>query len=126
MSPVLKICSGCGRIFPPEQMSRSRRGRCISCAKAYEREKSRLRRREQGTTAQRGYGQKHERLRKYWAKRVGAGLVHCARCGGFIEPGSPWDLGHEDSDRTQYTGPEHHACNRATQGRMRATNPSRV
>jgi DNA-directed RNA polymerase subunit RPC12/RpoP len=114
MSPVMTVCSGCGRIFRPTEMSRSRRGRCIACAKAYEREKSRLRRQKKGTTAQRGYGREHERLRKYWALRVNAGIVDCARCGVRIQRGELWDLGHDDEDRSRYSGPEHRGCNRAT------------
>jgi hypothetical protein len=53
---------------------------------------------------------------------VDAGLVDCARCGERIEPGQPWDLGHHDSDRMRYSGPEHAACNRATSGRRRVTS----
>jgi hypothetical protein len=71
------------------------------------------------STTERGYGTRHQRLRRDWARRVAAGEVWCARCGNFIEPGTPWDLGHDDRDRTIYTGPEHAACNRATAGRRR-------
>jgi hypothetical protein len=45
---------------------------------------------------------------------VEAGCVRCARCGELIRPGEPWDLGHDDVDRSQCSGPEHARCNRAT------------
>jgi hypothetical protein len=122
--PIFKVCSGCGGIFPPAQMKPGR-GRCVDCAKEYERVKSRARRAKQGTTKQRGYGKEHEQRRKVWARSVNAGLVSCARCHLPIHPGEPWDLGHEDGDRSRYSGPEHARCNRATRGRAELTGYSR-
>jgi hypothetical protein len=79
------------------------------------------------TTAQRGYGIRHQNERARWAPRVDAGLVDCARCGEPLEPGRPWDLGHND-DRSAWTGPEHRACNRKAGGRNGAlvTNAMRT
>jgi hypothetical protein len=65
-------------------------------------------------TAARGYGSKHKALRRRWAAQVAEGEARCARCGGVIWADEPWDLGHDDHDRTRYTGPEHRRCNRAT------------
>jgi hypothetical protein len=65
-------------------------------------------------TTLRGYGHKHQQVRKRLMPLVDAGLVRCARCGDWITPGEPWDLGHSDTDRRLYTGPEHQKCNRAT------------
>jgi hypothetical protein len=63
-------------------------------------------------TALRGYGSRHQKLRKRWAPIVAAGLARCWRCRMPILPGSPWELGHDDYDRTIWRGPEHKACNR--------------
>ena len=66
------------------------------------------------STSGRGYGHVHQELRKLWKGRVEAGGVLCARCGRLILPGEPWDLGHDDHDRSRYTGAEHRKCNRST------------
>jgi hypothetical protein len=75
------------------------------------------------------WGVAHRKLRERWAPIVATGTVRCARgadcfyadgrVGGFIAPGDPWDLGHDDVDRWAYRGPEHRRCNRATAGRRR-------
>lgn len=78
---------------------------------------ARAREAARGTATRRGYGPAHRRLRAQWAPRVAAGDVPCHRCGTLIEPGTRWDLGHDDDDRTRYTGPEHENCNRRAGGR---------
>lgn len=72
---------------------------------------------QRGSSTARGYGQAHRNLRQHWRPIVEAGTVSCARCHQPITPEQPWDLGHDDHDRTSYTGPEHARCNRATAGR---------
>lgn len=71
------------------------------------------------STSARGYGAAHRRLRERWAKRVERGGVQCTRCWLPIVPGTPWDLGHDDYDRSRYTGPEHARCNRGAPRRGR-------
>jgi hypothetical protein len=71
------------------------------------------------TTVARGYGAQHKALRRSWERKVKAGGVECARCRKPIVPGTPWDLGHSDVDRSVYTGPEHQKCNRSTASRRR-------
>ena len=69
------------------------------------------------STAARGYGDHHQSLRKRWRRAVSMGGVACSRCGTPFAPGEPWDLGHDDHDRSRYTGPDHRRCIRATAGR---------
>lgn len=102
-SRPVKVCSepGCPNIQPEP--------RCP----AHTRQRDRAR----GTRTQRGYGTDHDRLRARWAPLVATGLIQCWRCHLLIPAGAPWDLGHDDRDRSRYAGPEHRACNRATAGR---------
>lgn len=62
------------------------------------------------STRARGYGARHQQLRRSWARRVVAGGVDCARCGGPIVEGMEWHLDHTP-DRTGYLGPSHADCN---------------
>lgn len=66
------------------------------------------------STTARGYGNRHQKLRKQLAPLVASGQERCARCSAPILPGEPWDLGHDDRDRSRYTGPEHSRCKRAS------------
>ena len=69
-----------------------------------------------GDTTARGYGWVHQQVRARWAAIVARGEAWCARCGEWIPPGAPWDLGHTD-DRQGYSGPECRRCNRAAAAR---------
>jgi len=82
--------------------------------------------RYQPSSTQRGYGQLHRKLRLYWEPIVATGTVACWRCGEIIGPREPWDLGHDDQDRTRYRGPECRRCNRATKSRQGDPAPRRA
>lgn len=84
-------------------------GRCLEHARLVEARR--------GSRQARGYDAAHDRLRAEWEPRVATGRVRCGRCRKLIRPGAAWDLGHDDHDRSRYTGPEHQACNRAAGGR---------
>jgi hypothetical protein len=76
------------------------------------------------TTAQRGYGHHHhQKMRRKYASLVASGCAWCARCGEPIEPGEPWDLCHDDYDRSKYMGPERARCNRGAPNRC-TTSPA--
>lgn len=71
-------------------------------------------RHKRGTTAERGYGANHERTRASYALAVKQGRAVCWRCREPILPDEPWDLGHDDLDRSITRGPEHaNRCNRS-------------
>lgn len=66
------------------------------------------------------YGYQHKRLRARWAKTLREnGAVECARCGGLIYDGEPFDLGHPQGADVALGGdgsgsaPEHPRCNRS-------------
>ena len=99
MTPPARVCRH-GEIIPSGG----------SCARCQGEKIERARRR--GTTTARGYGSAHRALRKRLASLVASGQMRCARCGGVILPGTPFDLGHADGDRTRYHGLEHAVCNR--------------
>lgn len=117
-----KLCRDCGR-----ELRDRRRWYCDRCRMTRQRARRReqARRRKQLPPEQRGYGPAHRKLRANWAKRVAAGNVNCARCGKPILPGQPWDLGHDDHDRTRYNGPECVPCNRSTARRRPPRRHSR-
>jgi hypothetical protein len=80
-----------------------------------------------GRTVANGYGKEHKRLRAHYATRMRMGEVFwCWRCGHLISPEAPWDLGHDDADRSLYRGPEHVSCNRSeTRKRAQRARPRR-
>ena len=106
VSPLARVCRH-GEIVPAGE----------SCARC-EREKIERACRRRSTAA-RGYGSAHQALRKRLAPLVASGQMRCAPCGGLILPGTPFDLGHADGDRTRYHGLEHAACNRRAAGTPR-------
>lgn len=116
-----RYCAAC-RNAP----QRTRRGRKVTTADRARWAKKAAKR---GTATEQGYGPAHVKLRERVARQMEAvwaagNAVPCARgsaclLGGWIRPGQPWDLGHDDHDRSRYRGPEHRRCNRATSGRRK-------
>jgi hypothetical protein len=100
-----KACVYCGGPTPS-----SHHKYCPPC-------KLRRPRNKRAPARERGYGKEHRAERKRWKAIIDAGNGFCTRCGRWIEPGSAWDLGHSDFDRSQYRGPEHSFCNRSAAGR---------
>lgn len=75
---------------------------------------SRAREATRPSKGERGYDREHYALRASWKPKVATGTVLCARCGCLIGADEPWDLDHDDNDRSRYLGPSHARCNRAT------------
>lgn len=95
----------------------TRRTRCAD----HERAKDKAR----GTRQERGYDAAHDRLRAQYQHRMDEGETFtCWRCAerGVVTVLDPtrWQLGHDDSDRDKYRGPECIPCNTATAGRRNA------
>lgn len=103
--PQRRRCDGpdCSAIF----IARAPHGRFCSNAC---RERARRRARPEA----RGYDASHRARRQQLVPIVSQGRTACARCGELILPGQAWDLGHDDRDRSRYSGPEHRRCNRQT------------
>lgn len=97
----MRVCaeSGCPELLPKG------RTRCATHARALDHAR--------GSRQARGYDKTHDQLRQNWSPKVMTGAVRCWRCGKPLDPNEPWDLGHDDLDRSIYKGPEHVACNRA-------------
>ena len=62
-----------------------------------------------------GYGSAHQKERARLTPIVNAGDAYCAQpiClepTRWIRPGTPWDLGHNET-RTAWIGPTHRRCN---------------
>jgi hypothetical protein len=71
------------------------------------------------TREARGYGAAHRTVRARYEALVASGLARCARCGGPIAAGAPFDLDHSD-DRGGYLGVSHPHCNRTAGARRGA------
>jgi len=69
----------------------------------------------------RRYDAGHRLTRALLAPFVSAGLAACVRCGGPIDHGEPWDLGHDDLYPHLHSGPEHAACNRGAPNRNKTS-----
>ena len=73
--------------------------------------------RDHRTTTQKGYGATHQRYRRRWARLLEReGELPCARCGAPVTPTTPWDLDHDDVDRSRYIGVSHRVCNQRAGG----------
>lgn len=130
LKPVVKRRDGKPRVckFCSRPIDKPRARVCDACRPAYEARRRRQRGAHALSPAERGYDAAHQRARRALVPMMASTGAPCARCGRWIVPGEPWDLGHDDLDRSRYSGPEHRACNRATttHRKQRARSASRV
>lgn len=117
----MRVCAetGCPILVP----TGTRDGRCDE----HRREKDRAR----GTRQERGYDAHHDRLRAHWQQRLDAGeQITCWRCKALGRPhdveARAWRLGHCDTNRDVYHGPECIPGNQATSGRTRCPHPDHL
>ena len=105
----LRVCPDCKAIHDTTARG-ARAGRCPDC--------SRTRDRQRPTPVERGYDADHRAQRRAWQARLDADEpITCWRCGDLVGA-EPWDLGHDDQDRTVTRGPEHRGrCNRSAAGK---------
>ena len=89
----------------------------IPASKRYCPEHAKQHDKQRGTKRERGYDKAFNQERKVWARMVNEGVVNCWRCLQPIPPGTPFDLGHDDADRSIIRGPEHTHCNRSAAGK---------
>lgn len=78
---------------------------------------NREREQRRGYSTARGYDRTYRAARARAARLVEAGQATCWRCGQAIKAGEPFDLGHDDEDRSIIRGPEHVFCNRSAAGK---------
>ena len=100
---ALRVCAepGCPELQPEP--------RCFT----HRRDKDKAR----GSRQERGYDSAHDRLRAKYQRSMDAGRTYrCWRCDQPINPHA-WTLGHCDTDRSTYHGPECPPCDYATSGR---------
>lgn len=108
--PSKKRLDVCARCFGPKPGARFKY--CQSCSRIVRKQSTPPKK----PAAERGYGYAHQLQRRRVKPIVDRGEAYChaRECledSRWIQPGTPWDLGHTP-DRTTWTGPEHRRCNR--------------
>jgi hypothetical protein len=97
----VRLCMrGCGR-----PSTSSRHWLCDRCRRPVPTPGTRRKRTRTHTqsAAARGYGNAHQALRRSWKKRIDRGELvpcGCGRCGQMIGPGTDFDMGHPNDDKT--------------------------